>query len=51
MKLNTNEHAKFMYKKKLIKNVKKLIKGITYRKSTIFANKIKQKVFNSINKK
>ena len=44
MKLNKSEHVKFMYKK-LIKNVKKLIKEITYRKSIIFANKIILKVF------
>ena len=40
MKLNKSEHAKFMYKKTY-----KKYKGITYRKSIIFANKIILKVF------
>ena len=44
MKLNKSEHAKFMYKK-ASKNVKKLVKRVTYRNLIIFANKIALKVF------
>ena len=44
MKLNKSEHAKFMYKK-AYKECKEAYKGITNRKSIIFANKIILKVF------
>ena len=51
MKLNKSGHAKFMYKK-LIQNVKKLIKRITHLNSIILTNKIIIKLFfNFINKK
>ena len=44
MKLNKSEHAKFMYKK-ACKECKEAYKGIAYRNSIIFASKIIQKAF------